>query len=90
MKKHRIGAAALALLMILALAVPALATDSNRSFRYTDAASVSSWALDAVRWANAEGLIIVRTDTTLVPRGNATRAEVATILMRFCNMTEKG
>jgi len=51
---------------------------------YDDAASVSAWALESMRWANSVGLITGRTDTTLVPKGTATRAEVATILMRFC------
>ena len=35
-------------------------------------------------WANAQGLITGNTATTLNPTGSATRAEVATILMRFC------
>ncbi len=51
---------------------------------YTDAGKISDWADAAMRWANAEGLINGRTDTTLVPKGTVTRAEVATILMRFC------
>ena len=50
---------------------------------YTDAASISVWARDAMQWANAEGLIRGRTETTLVPKGSATRAEAAAILMRF-------
>ena len=50
---------------------------------YTDASSVSSWATDAMRWAVGAGLINGRTATTLAPQGNATRAEVASILMRF-------
>ena len=49
---------------------------------YTDASSVSSWATDAMRWAVSAGLINGRTATTLAPQGNATRAEVAEILMR--------
>jgi hypothetical protein len=36
-----------------------------------------------MQWANAEGLITGRSETTLVPKGSATRAETATILMRF-------
>ena len=51
---------------------------------YADAPQISAYAADAMRWANAEGLITGVTGTTLNPRGNATRAEVATILMRFC------
>lgn len=51
---------------------------------YTDAASVSEWASTAMRWAVAEGLIEGTSATTLSPSGDSTRAEVATILMRFC------
>ena len=50
---------------------------------YTDAAQVSEWARSAMGWANAQGLITGNTATTLNPTGSATRAEVATILMRF-------
>ena len=50
---------------------------------YADAASVSGWALGAMRWAVGSGLINGRTAATLVPQGTATRAEVASILMRF-------
>ncbi len=50
---------------------------------YQDAADLSSWARDAMRWANAEGLILGRTETTLSPKGSAKRAEAAMILMRF-------
>jgi hypothetical protein len=52
---------------------------------YSDAGSVSSWAEAAMRWANAEGLITGVTATALSPSGNATRAQVAMILMRFVN-----
>ena len=51
--------------------------------KYSDAGSISSWALEVIKWANAEGLITGRTETTIVPTGTATRAEAATILMRF-------
>jgi len=50
---------------------------------YADAPEISDWAVDALKWANAEGLITGRTASTLAPGGSATRAEVATILMRF-------
>ena len=51
---------------------------------YTDAAQVSDWAVDAIRWANAEGLISGTSPTTLTPKGGATRAQAAAILARFC------
>ncbi len=57
--------------------------------KFTDAASVSPWADSAMKWAVAEGLISGMTDTTLAPVGSATRAQVASILMRFAeNVTE--
>ena len=51
---------------------------------YTDAAQISAYATAAMQWANAEGLINGDSATTINPQGNATRAEAATILMRFC------
>lgn len=56
---------------------------------YTDASNVSSWAVDAMRWAVGAGLINGRTATTLASQGNATRAEVAAILMRFAQNVAK-
>ena len=51
---------------------------------YSDAGLVSSYATEALSWANATGLITGTTATTLSPKGSATRAQVATILSRFC------
>ena len=59
-------------------------TANNDLSSYTDASQISAYATTAMQWANAEGLITGNTDTTINPTGNATRAEVATILMRFC------
>ncbi|MGI6180616.1 MAG: S-layer homology domain-containing protein [Agathobaculum sp.] len=56
---------------------------------YKDGAEVSAYATAAMQWANGEGLITGKTATTLVPKGDATRAEVATILMRFCENVAK-
>ena len=50
---------------------------------FDDSAEISTWAGGALAWANAVGLINGRTETTLAPAGTATRAEAATILMRF-------
>ncbi|MCI2105440.1 MAG: S-layer homology domain-containing protein [Intestinimonas sp.] len=51
---------------------------------YDDAGQISDWALSAVRWANAAGLLKGTGETTLSPCGIASRGEVAEILMRFC------
>ena len=50
---------------------------------FTDAGSISGYAVQAFQWAVSEGLITGSTDTTLSPAGSALRCEVATILMRF-------
>ena len=57
--------------------------DRNDLTSYTDADAISPWALGALQWANAQGLVTGRTETTLVPQGDTTRAETATILMRY-------
>lgn len=54
---------------------------------YTDAASVASWASDAVSWCVGAGLINGTTSTTLSPKGTATRAQVAAMVQRFADYT---
>lgn len=49
---------------------------------FTDGDAVSLWAQDAVIWAVAEG-ILAGDNGKLNPAGNATRAEVATVLQRY-------
>ena len=51
---------------------------------YTDSTSISSYAVEAMQWANANGIVNGMTETTLAPQGTATRAQVATMLMNFC------
>ena len=50
---------------------------------YPDAGQVQDYAQPAMAWAVAEG-IVEGVDGTLNPTGDATRAQIATILMRFC------
>lgn len=50
---------------------------------YADQGQVREWAYRAMQWAGGTGLITGRTAATLAPQGTATRAETATILMRF-------
>lgn len=56
---------------------------------YTDAGTVSSWATTALCWAVAEGFIRGTTPTTLAPTDSSTRAQIATVLMRFCEDIEE-
>ena len=50
---------------------------------FTDSDQVASYAKRAMQWAYANGIIGGTSGTTLSPKGSATRAQVATILMRF-------
>ena len=51
---------------------------------YQDQASVSDWARAAMAWAVSSGVISGTSATTLSPQKVGTRAEVATVLMQFC------
>ena len=54
---------------------------------FSDAASVNSYAVNAMQWAVANG-IVNGSNGKLNPQNNATRAQVAAILMRFCEMSK--
>lgn len=51
---------------------------------FSDADTVSRYAVDAMGWAVAQGLISGTNRGALDPTGGATRAQAASILMRFC------
>ncbi len=51
--------------------------------KYADVKKVSSYAKDAMAWANKIGLVNGVTETTLNPKGNATREQFAAILNRY-------
>ena len=54
---------------------------------FSDASTVSSYAVNAMQWAVANG-IVNGSNGKLNPKNDATRAEVAAILMRFCEMSK--
>ena len=62
------------------------AVEENALEGYTDADQVSEYAQEAMNWAVANDLITGVTETALAPRGNASRAQIATILMRYMKM----
>jgi len=55
---------------------------------YADAASVSAYAVDAMKWACGTGLVN-GIDGALAPSGTAIRCQAATLLMRFCENVAK-
>ena len=61
---------------------------SENLTQFTDASDISAWAVSAMQWAVGQGLI-QGSNGQLRPQANASRAEVATILMRFCELMKK-
>lgn len=55
---------------------------------FEDSSNISSWALESVGGAVERGFILGVTPTTFMPKTNATRAEAATILLRFISYLE--
>ncbi len=55
---------------------------------FSDASTVSTYAVNAMQWAVSND-IVSGSNSKLNPKNNATRAEVAAILMRFCELNDK-
>lgn len=53
---------------------------------FTDSDKVSDYAVNAMKWALENGIISGESDTTLNPKGNATRAQMAAMIMRYKNI----
>ncbi len=51
--------------------------------QFADSDEISWWAVENVRWAVGRGIISGKGNNILDPLGNATRAEIASIIMRF-------
>ena len=51
---------------------------------YEDFSDLSEYAVPAMQWACGTGIVNGTSESTLEPQGNATRAQIAAILMRFC------
>jgi len=55
---------------------------SEEALTFADAAQISDWAADAMKWAVENGILTGKGNNTLDPQGNATRAELAAVLVR--------
>ncbi|MBQ9939928.1 MAG: S-layer homology domain-containing protein [Clostridia bacterium] len=49
---------------------------------------MSEYAVSAMNWAAGTGIMKGKTNTTINPKDNATRAEIATVLQRFIEVTK--
>lgn len=56
---------------------------------FTDVGQISAYAKEAMSWANAMGLVVGTSETTLSPTDKVTRAQIAMLLTRFENTFEK-
>ena len=56
---------------------------------FPDATEVSGWATASVQWAVGSGIINGK-DGKLVPKGDASRAEAATMIQRFSTLSIEG
>ena len=56
---------------------------------YDDAFDVSEWAIPAMQWAVGAEIVNGTSASTLSPKNNASRAEIATIVMRYCTKAAK-
>lgn len=65
-------------------------TDSTVLNQFVDRSSIASYAVDAMAWAVTHGIVSGTTSTTISPAVVTTRAQAATMLMRFDRMDENG
>ncbi|NLE24973.1 MAG: hypothetical protein GX625_06460 [Clostridiaceae bacterium] len=54
-----------------------------------DADEISLYAKDTLAWVYENGIFEDKGNRILDPKGHATRAEVATIIINYVNTTEK-
>ncbi len=57
--------------------------ENTNILSYDDFDSISEYAIASMQWAVGSGLIKGKSESTLNPLDNATRAEIAAILHRF-------
>ena len=55
----------------------------EENLHFTDSSEISDYAVSAMNWAVGTGLMKGKSATTINPKDNATRAEIAAILQRF-------
>lgn len=56
---------------------------------FSDSASISAWALDAMQWAVGNAILQGTGNQRLDPRGDTTRAQAATLLMGYLSLKDE-
>ncbi|USF28327.1 hypothetical protein N510_003286 [Firmicutes bacterium ASF500] len=57
---------------------------AHQTLSFTDTDNISGYALEAVRWAVENGIVVGHSDGRFEPQGQTTRAQAASMLQRFC------
>lgn len=57
--------------------------DTSTLSQFTDTGSIPSYAIEPLAWAVGSGIVSGTSATAISPNGSATRAQVATMLMRY-------
>lgn len=60
-----------------------ITADTSELNKFIDTISIASYALEPLAWAVENGIVSGTSSDTISPAGNATRAQVATMLMRY-------
>lgn len=60
-----------------------ITTDTSELNKFIDTINISSYALEPLAWAVENGIVSGTSSDTISPAGDATRAQVATMLMRY-------
>lgn len=63
--------------------------ENTNILSYSDAESISEYAVSAMQWAVGEGIIKGESETLIAPDGKALRAQCAALIMRFCEKYSK-
>ena len=67
---------------------PAKKEGSGKLKNFKDSAAVSNFAKDALAWAVGAGVITGKADGRIDPQGNAARAEIGTMVLRFLKWSD--
>lgn len=60
-----------------------ITADTSELNKFIDTINIASYALEPLAWAVENGIVSGTSSNTISPAGNATRAQVATMLMRY-------
>lgn len=60
-----------------------ITADTSELNKFIDTINIASYALEPLAWAVENGIVSGTSSDTISPAGNATRAQVATMLMRY-------